>query len=62
MPTDNSSDNSSNIYSTAAVTLCQFPQLRKKIKNQIFGLVKKQPGCTAVVRPTLIGQPMNTRA
>jgi hypothetical protein len=43
-------------------SLCQYPELRKKIKNQIVGIVKKLPRHTTVVRPITIGQPMNTRA
>jgi hypothetical protein len=43
-------------------SLCQFPELRKKIKNQIVGLVKKQPRHSTAVRPIIIGQPMNRRA
>jgi hypothetical protein len=43
-------------------SLSQFPELRKKIKNQLVGLVKKPFRHTTVVRPISIGQPMNRRA
>ncbi len=38
------------------VSLCQFPELRKKLK--IFGIVSRQPNRTATVGPTIIGIPM----
>jgi hypothetical protein len=43
-------------------SLCQFSELRKKVKKQIVGLVKKQPGHTAAVAPIIRGEPMNTPA
>jgi len=43
-------------------SLCQYPELRKKIKDQIVGIVKKQPRRTAVVAPIMKLQPMNLPA
>ncbi len=40
-------------------SLCQYPELRKKIKNKIVGIVKKQPHRTAAVAPIVRGEPMN---
>jgi hypothetical protein len=43
-------------------SLCQFPELRKKIKNQIVGLVRKEPRHSTAVRPIINGQSMNRPA
>jgi hypothetical protein len=43
-------------------SLCQFPELRKKIKNHIVGLVKKQPRHSTAVAPIIRGLPMNRPA
>jgi hypothetical protein len=40
-------------------SICQYPELRKKIKNKIVGIVKKQPHHTAAVLPIVRGQPTN---
>jgi cytochrome c biogenesis factor len=40
-------------------SLCQFPELRKKIKKQIVGIVKKQPRHSTAVAPIIRGLPMN---
>jgi hypothetical protein len=40
-------------------SLCQYPELRKKIKNQIVGIVKKQPRHIAAVAPVISGQTRN---
>jgi hypothetical protein len=43
-------------------SLCQFPELRKKIKKQIVDLVKKQPRHSTAVAPIIKRQPMNRPA
>jgi hypothetical protein len=43
-------------------SLCQYPELRKKIKNQIVDLVKRQPRRIAAVAPIIKRQPMNRSA
>lgn len=43
-------------------SLCQFPELRKKIKRIIFGIVSKQPRHTATVATTMRNMPMNRLA
>jgi hypothetical protein len=43
-------------------SLCQFPELRKKIKKQIVDLVKKQPRHSTAVAPIIRGEPMNRPA
>jgi hypothetical protein len=40
-------------------SICQYPELRKKIKNKIVGIVKKRPHRTAAVAPIVRGKPMN---
>ncbi len=40
------------------ISLCQFPDLRKKIKRKIFGVVSRQPNHTATVAPTMRAIPM----
>jgi hypothetical protein len=40
-------------------SLCQFPELRKRIKRKIFGRVLRQPDQTATVGPTVIRVPTN---
>jgi hypothetical protein len=40
-------------------SLCQYPELRKKIKNKIVGIVKKRLHRTAAVAPIVRDKPMN---
>lgn len=40
------------------VSLCQFPDLRKKMKRNIFGVLPRQPNYTASVAPTVRAIPM----
>jgi hypothetical protein len=40
------------------ISLCQFPDLRKKMKKKIFGIVSRQPNHTATVAPTMRIIPM----
>jgi hypothetical protein len=44
------------------ISLCQFPDLHKKMKKKIFSIVSRQPNHAATVAPTTITIPIVTLA
>jgi hypothetical protein len=46
------------IFLLPFISLCQFPDLRKKIKRKIFGVISRQPNHTATVAPVMRAIPM----